>query len=540
MQNEERSNEQLHRKLDPFRRDLAELKSLDDVQKRPDDVLGEKEGKSRPLFDGAAVDLTDMLSDISEQRLAAVFVDRTEAKYRTIFDNAVQGMFQYTPDGRFIIANAACARILGYASTEELIIQTSDTRDRYFVDVSRYENFQKLLEVHSSVQGYEAEVYRKDGNKIWISINARAIRDSSGLLIFYEGTIEDITKRKRGEDQIRFLSFHDKLTGLYNRAYFEEELNRLDTERQFPISLIIGDINGLKLVNDAFGHQEGDKVLIQMANILRASCRKEDVIARWGGDEFIILLPKTNSRITIEVIDRIKLACNHASKGPMKFSIALGLGTKEEPSQEMQAIIKEAEGRMYRNKLLESKSVRISIISSLRETLFEKSHETEEHTRRLQQLSLEFGLALGLSDAEMDALALLATLHDIGKIAIPEGIILKPGDLSLQEWELVWKHPEVGYRIAASSPELVLIAEAILSHHEWWDGNGYPRGLKGEDIPLISRIIAIVDAYDAMIYGRPYKKVVIQQQALQELQKKAGSQFDPTLIDTFIKTISGA
>jgi HD-GYP domain-containing protein (c-di-GMP phosphodiesterase class II) len=140
----------------------------------------------------------------------------------------------------------------------------------------------------------------------------------------------------------------------------------------------------------------------------------------------------------------------------------------------------------------------------------------------------------------MDALALLATLHDIGKIAIPEGIILKPGDLSLQEWELVWKHPEVGYRIAASSPELVLIAEAILSHHEWWDGNGYPRGLKGEDIPLISRIIAIVDAYDAMIYGRPYKKVVIQQQALQELQKKAGSQFDPTLIDTFIKTISGA
>ena len=540
MQDEEKSNEQLKKELDPLRQDLAELKALEDAHKRADDVLGENEGKSRPLFDEAAVGLADMLSDISEQRLAAVLVDRAEAKYRSIFDNAVQGIFQYTPDGKLIVANAACARILGYASTEELIIQTPDTRDLNFVDASRYKNFQKLLEDHSFVQGYEAEVYRKDGNKIWISINARAIRDSSGLLLFQEGTIEDITKRKRREDQIRFLSFHDKLTGLYNRAYFEEELNRLDTERQFPISLIMGDINGLKLVNDAFGHQEGDKVLTQMANILRESCRKEDVIARWGGDEFIILLPKTSYSITAEVIDRIKLTCSHASKGPMKFSIALGPGTKEEPSQEMQGIIKEAEERMYRNKLLESKSVRISIISSLRETLFEKSYETEEHTHRLQQLSLEFGLALGLSDVEMDALALLATLHDIGKVAIPEGIILKPGDLSLEEWEFIWKHPEVGYRIAASSPELVPIAEAILSHHEWWDGNGYPRGLKGEEIPFISRIIAIVDAYDAMSYGRPYKEVVIQQKALQELQKKAGSQFDPNLIDTFIKIISGA
>jgi diguanylate cyclase (GGDEF)-like protein len=299
----------------------------------------------------------------------------------------------------------------------------------------------------------------------------------------------------------------------------------------------MGDVNGLKLINDAFGHLEGDKVLSQVAKILRESCRKEDVIARWGGDEFTIFLPKTSNSVTSEVMDRIRIGCSEASQGPVKFSIALGAGTKDNPSQHVQGILKEAEERMYRNKLLESKSVRNSIISSLRRTLFEKSHETEEHTQRLQQLSLQFGLSLGLTDGEMDDLALLATLHDLGKIAIPEGIILEPGNLSREEWELIWKHPEVGYRIARSSPELAPISEAILSHHEWWDGSGYPRGLEGEDIPLISRMVAIVDAYDALTQGRPYKKALSRQETLPQLQKRAGSQFDPNLTGMFIKLI---
>lgn len=483
------------------------------------------------------VGLTGLLSDLTDQKLAEVLVDRAEAKYQNIFANAVEGIFQSTPEGKFIVANPACARILGYTSAEELIIQGPDEQRGHFVDPSRYKEFQDLLEDHGAVQGYEVQVYRKDGNKIWVSINARAIRNPRGGLLFHEGMMQDITEWKRAEDQIQYLSFYDKLTGLYNRAYFEEELNRLDTERQLPLSIIMGDVNGLKLINDAFGHREGDRVLSQVAKILRESCRKEDVIARWGGDEFTIFLPKTDNSVTSEVIDRIKISCSEASQGPVRFSIALGAGTKDNPSQHIQEILKEAEERMYRNKLLESKSVRNSIISSLRRTLFEKSRETEEHTRRLQQLSLQFGLALGLSDGEMDELALLATLHDIGKIAIPEGIILEPGNLSPEEWELIWKHPEVGYRIARSSPELAPIAEAILSHHEWWDGSGYPRGLEGEDIPLNSRIIAIVDAYDAMTQGRPYKKALSHQKALQKLQEMGGSQFDPNLIGMFIRLI---
>jgi HD-GYP domain-containing protein (c-di-GMP phosphodiesterase class II) len=180
------------------------------------------------------------------------------------------------------------------------------------------------------------------------------------------------------------------------------------------------------------------------------------------------------------------------------------------------------------------------MLSSLRRILFEKSHETEEHTQRIQKLALQIGRVCGLSESELDDLSLLSTLHDIGKIVIPEGIIIKPGNLSAEEWELIGKHPEIGYRIAGASPELAPIADAILAHHEWWDGTGYPRRLKGEEIPLISRIIAIVDAYDAMTQGRPYKDAVGQEDSLQELQDKAGKQFDPLLTATFIKMMKPA
>ena len=507
--------------------------------------ISDKKGKIRHLRlssrrvirDGQCQGLIGTLSDITEQKFLEVLFTRAENKYRSIFENAMEGIFQCTSEGQFIVANPACARILGYASPEELI--RSHSNARFFVDPSRHAEFQLLLKSQGIVQGFEYQAYRKDGSKIWLSENARVFSDDTGTMSFYEGIIEDITERKKSEEQIKFLSFHDKLTGLYNRAYFEEELKRLNTERQLPISIIIGDVNGLKLVNDAFGHQEGDILLMRIAAILRESCRQEDLIARLGGDEFGIFLPRTADRVAMEITNRINVACNDASQGRFRLSIALGAVTKLDFSQDFRTIMKEADDRMYRNKLLEGKSVRSSIISSLRQTLFEKSHETEEHTQRLKQLAVQIGHAFGLPDGVLDELALLATLHDIGKIGISEGIIIKQGNLSGEEWESIWKHPEIGYRIAGQFPELSPIAEAILAHHEWWNGAGYPRGLKAEDIPLISRIISIVDAYDAMTYGRPYKEALEQQEALAEIERGAGSQFDPQIVEMFLKIVGG-
>jgi diguanylate cyclase (GGDEF)-like protein/PAS domain S-box-containing protein len=495
----------------------------------------------RPLIkDGQTIGLTGILIDITEQELSETLLKRAERNYRSIFENALEGIFQSTIDGHFLVANPACARILGYSSPEELITRHLIPHRPFYLNPEIRKEFQNLLQEVGVVKGFEYEVYRKDGRKIWVSENALAMRDSNGNVLFYEGTLQDITDKKLAEDKIRYLSFYDSLTGVYNRAFFEENLRRMDSPRQLPISILMGDANGLKLINDAFGHQEGDRFLKEIADILKGCCRKEDMVARLGGDEFAILLPRTNHGVSMEITERIKKICKEKSRAPFEVSMALGVATKDDPLKSIEVVLKEAEDRMYRNKLLESKSFRTSLLSSLRQTLFEKSHETEEHTRRLQRLALQIGNALRLPDSTLDELTLLASLHDIGKIAIPEEIIIKPDKLSSEEWELIRKHPEIGYRIANSSPEMVPVAEGILSHHEWWNGAGYPRMLFGKEIPLVSRIISVVDAYDVMIYGRPYKKALSKQEALEEIKRCAGSQFDPLISRILFKLLSGA
>ncbi len=335
---------------------------------------------------------------------------------------------------------------------------------------------------------------------------------------------------KQCEAEIRYLSYHDKLTGLYNRAYFEEELKRISTKRQLPLGFIIGDVNGLKLINDALGHFEGDKVLKEAAEIFRKACRQEDIISRWGGDEFIVLLPRCDSETTSKIFKRINNSFIRINSLPIPINISLGMAIQTSLDQNVGELIREAEEKMYRNKLLESRSNRSTFIKSLEKTLWERSHETEEHCQRMQEMTYKIGKAFNLTSSEMDNLKLLAALHDIGKIAIPNSILDKPGKLSPEEWETIKNHPEIGYRIVIGSPELAPIAEAVLHHHEWWDGSGYPLGLKGEAIPLISRILAIADAYDVMVNGRPYKKAMNREEALAEIKRCAGTQFDPNLV----------
>jgi len=351
--------------------------------------------------------------------------------------------------------------------------------------------------------------------------------------------LRDITKIKKIKENIKYLSLHDSLTGLYNRAYLEEELKRLDTKRQLPISFIMGDVNGLKLVNDAFGHSEGDLLICMGANILRECCREEDIIARYGGDEFCIILPKTTNKDAAEVVNRIRKEFKNTNKLKIPLSISFGVSTKENPDQNIKVIIKEAEDNMYRRKLLERKSISSSIISSLERTLWEKSHETEEHANRLKRIAIKLGNTINLTESRLDELSLLSTLHDIGKIAIPENILIKKGKLTEKEWNIIKRHPEIGYNIAASSFQIKHIAEAILSHHERWDGTGYPQKLKEKDIPIISRIITIVDTYDVLTHTRPYRKDIYkEEEAIEEIKRCAGTQFDPALVDKFIEIIN--
>ncbi|HAA24583.1 MAG TPA: hypothetical protein DCE11_00480 [Ruminiclostridium sp.] len=376
-----------------------------------------------------------------------------------------------------------------------------------------------------------------DGMK-WIELYSAKIN--------YNGTDADfitflnITEKIIAEKEIRYLAYHDKLTGLYNRGFFEEEVNRIDVERSLPISIIISDLNGLKLTNDVFGHLQGDKLLKSFADILKRVCRKEDVVARWGGDEFAVLLPGTDNETAARICERIRKESLTEKNVPIALSISMGYATKNNTSESLIDVLKMAENMMYREKLSESRKIRQTILNSLKESLFQRSIETETHLKRVTTLSKEFADYIGLSEKDIEELSLLAYLHDIGKVAISDEILMKAGRLNHDEWLEVRTHSEKGYKIAVNHQELAHISDGILCHHERWDGKGYPQGLKEKDIPRISRILNIVDAYDIMTHNTVYKNAISHEDAIDEIMNCSGKQFDPYYAREFIKFMERA
>lgn len=479
--------------------------------------------------------LLAVVKDISDRKKTEEELRLSEERFSKAFNASPISMtISRLSDGKFIDVNISFCNWSGY-TREELLQQSSldiglwaDPAQRVFV-MEQILNQQSVLDL-------ELELYKKN-REIRVGLYS-----AEGIVIGNEvcllSIVSDITERKQSEEKIRYLSMHDKLTGLYNRTFIEEELDRIDVIRHLPLSLIMGDVNGLKLVNDALGHQEGDRLLMTVADILRKACRAEDIIARWGGDEFIVILPNCDNQSAARVLERIKQASVQANDLLIETSISLGLVTKETVDQEFDELIREAENRMYRNKLMESRSARSAFITSLEKTLWTRSYETEEHCQRVQKISAMIGAFVHLPENEMDNLKLLASLHDIGKIAIPNSILDKPSKLTAEEWDLIKKHPEIGYRIALSSPEMAPIAEAILHHHEHWNGCGYPFGLKGENIPILARILAIADTYDVMVNGRSYQPAVTPEEVWEELRFCAGTQFDPQLVETAIKVLA--
>ncbi len=452
----------------------------------------------------------------------------------------MESLFSYSPDAIVRLdmncyikkINKTFTDLFGYTS-DECLGKTIDeliTSEEYTEESQRINNL--------AMQNKTLEIDTKRRNKYGDLIDV-CIRGGptivDGQIIGYHGIYTDIRTRKEDEEKIKYLSYHDGLTSLYNRAFFEEELKRLDTHRQLPLAIIIGDVNGLKLTNDVFGHLTGDKLLAKTAEILKKACREEDILCRWGGDEFAILLPHTDKKIVNKICERIYSLCEESTDTPIDISISLGYAIKHKKTESMTDVIKEAEEQMYRNKLLESKSTRSHIINSLQKSLYERSHETEAHAQRMKGLSIALGKSLNIDNDKINELGLLAILHDIGKMAIFDSILQKPGKLTSDEWEKMKRHSEIGYRIAETSPELIHISKYILFHHERWDGTGYPQGLKGDEIPILSRIIAVVDAYDVITNARVYKDPISHDEALKEIKRCSGSQFDSEIVSKFIE-----
>lgn len=349
------------------------------------------------------------------------------------------------------------------------------------------------------------------------------------------GVLLDITDKKLMENKLLYLSYTDSLTEVYNRACFEEKLDKLKIKNMIPIGLIMGDVNGLKLINDTFGHIEGDELLIQIAQVLKTVCQKEASIFRWGGDEFVVLIPDSDEKKCEKIINDIKLECTKRKHNSIELSMAMGFAIIESFEQDVDDVIKAAEEKVYKHKLLEQKSIFSGAINSLQESLEAKSFETKAHTSRMTKLVRKLGENMKLGSSELDELEIATRLHDIGKIGIREEILLKPEKLTNEEYDIIKTHTEKGYRIVMASSGLESVAKTVLTHHERWDGEGYPLGLKKQEIPLTARIISVVDAFDAMTNNRIYRNALSKQVALDEIERLRGKQFDPEIAGIFLE-----
>jgi diguanylate cyclase (GGDEF)-like protein/PAS domain S-box-containing protein len=470
--------------------------------------------------------------DSAERQLRAILSNLPGVAYRCLFNEELE--MEYISDG--------CYALTGYLPEELLHNPDKSFNDLMDTDEPRamFDQWRRsILE-----QGFylvEYGIHTKDGVHKWVYERGQAIYDKDGNIEGLEGLIIDITDLRMKEEKIHYLSRHDALTGLYNRIHYEAERERISDESFLPLSFIIIDINGLKLINETLGYSQGNRLITETAALIQKCIHSEDVLARTGGDEFSIFLPHTDAVGAEVVANRILTACeewNHTiPSGEPVVQISLGFATRSDATQHIDEIEKNAEDAMYKRKLLDRNSAHSNLLASIKTTMYERSRETEEHAERLAAMCRSVGEKFGLSKVELDELELLAVLHDLGKIGIPNSILDKPGPLTPDEWDQMKQHPEIGYRIAGSSPELTSISAYILAHHERWDGSGYPKGLKGEEIPLLSRILSVADAFDAMTSERPYGSVKSKEEALREIHRYSGSQFDPSVTAVFLEIV---
>lgn len=376
------------------------------------------------------------------------------------------------------------------------------------------------------------------GGQAYLMVTASALFDGNGQVMGAIESIRDITERKNAKERQIYMSLHDSLTGLYNRTYFEQLMVEWDQNLSRPVGLILCDVDGLKIANDTFGHEVGDQLLMATTDVLKEVVGEGDTLARIGGDEFAILLPGRTKEelelITLRIRDRVE-AYNIANP-QLPLSISVGYETNH-TGQQLSEVFKEADNNMYRTKLHHSRSNRSALVNALMKALEARDFVTEGHADRMQGVVANMGMSLGLSEHRLTDLRLLAQFHDIGKVGIPDRILFKQGPLTSEEYAEMKRHCEIGYRIAQLVPELAPIADRVLKHHERWDGKGYPLGLKGEEIPLDCRILAIADAYDAMVSDRPYRKALPLSRVIAELRRCAGTQFDPNMVEIFIESV---
>jgi|GEM_PF-979417 len=393
-----------------------------------------------------------------------------------------------------------------------------------------------------------------------------------------------IQNLREARDTLIKATVRDMLTGLYNHRYFHENLEREiehSKRNNNEMVVVIFDLDRFKSINDTLGHPVGDSILRQLANVITQNMRSTDIIARYGGDEFAAILPNTTLEEALDVSERLRGAVeshgfianteneNDANTVSIKnkvisATITIGIAVYPLHHTTKDGLLMAADIALCRAKHLSRNSVgaystsdagehqldpqelyqilhnpNTAAIKSLAAAVDAKDKYTCGHSERVATYAVEIARSMGFDSDNINLLKVAGMLHDLGKIGVPDNVLNKPGALSKEERASIQQHPSVGESILRRAPQLDALLPAILFHHERWDGTGYPNGLAGIEIPLIARIMAVADSFDAMTSDRPYRKAMTVEAAMLELKANAGTQFDPDIVDAFIENTGG-
>lgn len=378
-------------------------------------------------------------------------------------------------------------------------------------------NFEHSYE--NALRHFEARLHRTDQNEVLV-------------------IIRDMTERIDLENQLRNLAETDYATGLMNRRKFETSLIAYEMGLEPSLSLIVFDIDGLKGINDTLGHLEGDRVIKVVGDVISKIFCDALCIARIGGNEFgvaYINTPQSDIESRCEAFQ--ETIAEYNAEQAYEFTVSFGIADSADQEVSLMRLYQLADYNLYNNKLLKDNSSKSALVRTLMKALEAKDFITEGHAERMTESAKGLGRLLNLEHHRMDQIVLLTKFHDLGKVGIPDKILNKAGPLTPEEWKIMETHTTIGQRIASVSPELKSISDLILMHHEKWDGTGYPLKISGEMIPLECRILSLVDAFDAMTNDRPYRKAMSYKDAVEEIKRCSGTQFDPDLVKLFIDNL---
>ncbi|MBD5545585.1 MAG: HD domain-containing protein [Lachnospiraceae bacterium] len=378
---------------------------------------------------------------------------------------------------------------------------------------------------------FEYELKTDRGKKIY-QCKYSCMKDK-GKVVGSSFVFYDITTVKEAYFALERSITYDRLTGFFNKRSFLNQVPQWEDRKYWPVTIAVFNVNNLQMMNDSYGTEYGDQVMLALTSILKKFIGKENFIAKMDGGDIAVVFEVMPQEKAITACEKIKKEMEKvSSENPV--TLEYGVSEKTDETISVDKAFLNARSSMRNKKMLRDTSASRALVDSLKQTLSESDYETEEHVERTREMAARLGREMGLSDSDIAKLELLAVLHDIGKVAIPHNVLVKKGKLNEEERKIMQQHTVKGYRIAKSSPELAEIADCILSHHEKWDGTGYPNGLKGEEIPLLARVISAVDSHDVMVHNRPYHTAMPEQAAIDELKACAGTQFDPHVVEVFV------